>query len=188
MDETRLLASCREKLAAHIVAHLFSKDLVDHGVTAYQRLYLEVGQSFHAVTFTNKATVISQASSAPYVLSGGLLTHNISTAQLETMKRKDLIQYASHMVQQLSQMEEKAAVEAAAMARMQQDVKKLHHENERLAQEVRQQSEDARHHRDFYYRLLETTCQLKSSVEEIQQDYMRTIDTRMFPKDEFSIY
>ncbi|RTE69823.1 hypothetical protein BHE90_015796 [Fusarium euwallaceae] len=69
MDETRLLASCREKLAAHVeqrtgvriepakvrlvtmqsgayiwvytteVAHLFSKDLVDHGVAAYQRLY-----------------------------------------------------------------------------------------------------------------------------------------------------
>ncbi|RTE69819.1 hypothetical protein BHE90_015795 [Fusarium euwallaceae] len=91
------------------------------------------------------------------------------------------------MVQQISQIEEKAVVEAAATARMQQDVEKLHHENERLAQEVRQQSEDTRHHRDFYYSLLETTFQLSSSVEEIQQDYMRAVDTTMLPKDEVSI-
>ncbi|EEU38588.1 uncharacterized protein NECHADRAFT_88462 [Fusarium vanettenii 77-13-4] len=210
MDEMRLLTSCGEKLAAHIepaevrlvtmqsdaytwihtteVAHLFSKDLADHGVTAYRRLYQEVGQSFHAVTFTNKATVVGQASSAPYVSSCGPPTHNISTAQLEKMRRKDLIQYVSCMGQQLSQMEEKAAVEAAAMVRMQQDAETLQHDNERLAQEVRQQSEDARYHRNFYYKLLESTCQLNSSVEEIQQDYMRTIDISMFPKDEFLIF
>ncbi|KAM5528976.1 hypothetical protein FOXYSP1_16820 [Fusarium oxysporum f. sp. phaseoli] len=42
------------------VAHLFSQDLDDHGIEAYQRLCIEVGRSFHAVSFTKSDLAGSQ--------------------------------------------------------------------------------------------------------------------------------
>ncbi|KAF5709860.1 hypothetical protein FGLOB1_5742 [Fusarium globosum] len=207
-----LLRRCRDKLAAHIeaerrigvkvepaeiilktkqshaytwtytaeVAHLFSQDLEDHGIEAYQRLCIEVGRSFHAVSFAKSDLAGSQPR------SGSPPPFCVPTFNVEAMEYDDVTKRGTLLSHQLSMMETSAAYDAITRVQLQKNIYTLQYENERLAQEARQQREDAAYHRDFFYRLLEATDQLNLTIADIHQDYIRTVNVSMFPRHDVS--
>ncbi|KAL5600845.1 hypothetical protein FOVSG1_006875 [Fusarium oxysporum f. sp. vasinfectum] len=209
-EDGLLLRRCRDRLAAHIerrtgvkvepaevslttkqshaytwtytteVAHLFSKDLDDHGIEAYQRLCIEVGRSFHAVSFTQSDLVGSQ------LRSGSPPPFCVPTFNVDGMESGEVTERVTLLSHQLSMMETSAAYDAITWVQLQENISTLEYENERLAQEARQQREDAVYHRDFFYRLLEATDQLNLTIADIHQDYIRTVNVSMFPKHDVS--
>ncbi|KAM5526519.1 hypothetical protein FOXYSP1_21087 [Fusarium oxysporum f. sp. phaseoli] len=209
-EDGLLLRRCRDRLATHIerrtgvkvepaevslttkqshaytwtytaeVAHLFSKDLDDHGIEAYQRLCIEVGRSFHAVSFTKSDLAGSQ------LRSGSPPPFCVPTFNVDTMESGEITERVALLIHQLSMMETSAAYDAITRMQLQENISTLEYENERLAQEARQQREDAVYHRDFFYRLLEATDQLNLTIADIHQDYIRTVNVSMFPKDDIA--
>jgi hypothetical protein len=162
------------------VAHLFSKDLDDHGTEAYQKLCREVGRSFHAVSFTKSdlaGSHLRSASPPPFC---------VPTFNVDAMEVGEVTERASLLSHQLSMMGMSANHDAITRMQLQENISTLEYENERLAQEARQQREDAVYHRDFFYRLLEATDQLNLTVADIHQDYIRTVNISMFPKDDIA--
>ncbi|KAG8665299.1 uncharacterized protein FPOAC1_013278 [Fusarium poae] len=190
-----LLRRCRDKLTAHIerrtgiklepgdvrlvmkqsdaytwtytkeVAHLFSRELEDHEPEAYQKLCREVGRSFHAITFSKGD------------FAGGHLRSGKPTAIRHTNIRCGF-----------SMMETSAAYDAITRMQLQENIWTLEQENERLMQETQKQREDATYHRDFFYKLLEAIDQLNATVSDIRQDYIRTVNISMFPKDQAQLF
>jgi hypothetical protein len=164
------------------VAHLFAKDIVDHSVQACQKLCQEVGRSFHAVKFTPDGVAGGQwclGSPPPYC---------VPTSDVDATEGGGAAERISLLSHQLSMMEMNAAHDAVTRLQLQEKIATLEENNERLGQEARQQREDADYHRDFFYRLLEAADQLNSTVADIHQDYTRTVNINMFPKNEFSLF
>ncbi|EXL39162.1 hypothetical protein FOCG_18226 [Fusarium oxysporum f. sp. radicis-lycopersici 26381] len=162
------------------VAHLFSKNLENHGTEEYQKLCIEVGRSFYAVSFTKSDLAGSQLRSAsppPFC---------VPTFNVDTMESGEVTERVTLLSHQLSMMETSTAYDAITRMQLQENISTLEYENERLAQEARQQREDAVYHRDFFYRLLEATDQLNLTIGDIHQDYIRTVNVSMFPKDDIS--
>jgi hypothetical protein len=159
---------------------LFSKDLDDHGIEAYQRLCIEVGRSFHAVSFTKTDLVGSQ------LRSGSPPPFCVPTFNVDAMESGDVTERVTLLSHQLSMMETSTAYDAITQMQLQENISTLEYENERLAQEARQQREDAVYHRDFFYRLLEATDQLNLTIADIHQDYITTVNVSMFPKDDIA--
>ena len=162
------------------VAHLFSQDLDDHGIEAYQRLCIEVGRSFHAVSFTKSDLAGSQ------LRSGSPPPFCVPTFNVDAMESGNVTERVRMLSHQLSMMETSTAYDTITRMQLQENISTLEYENERLAQEARQQREDAVYHRDFFYRLLEATDQLNLTIADIHQDYIRTVNVSMFPKDDIS--
>ncbi|KAF4502801.1 hypothetical protein FAGAP_957 [Fusarium agapanthi] len=205
-EDGLLLRRCRDKLAAHVerrtgikvepaeislktkqshaytwtytteVAHLFSQDLDDHGIEAYQRLCIEVGRSFHAVSFTKSDLAGSQ------LRSGSPPPFCVPTFNGDATQSSEVAERIALLNHQIFIMESSAAYDAVTRMQLQENISTLHYENERLAQEARQEREDAVYHRDFFYRLLEATDRLSSTIADIHQDYIRTVNVNMFPK------
>jgi demethoxyubiquinone hydroxylase (CLK1/Coq7/Cat5 family) len=98
------------------------------------------------------------------------------------MESGEVTERVALLSHQLSMMETSAAYDAITRVQLQENIATLEYENERLAQEARQQREDAVYHRDFFYRLLEATDQLNLTIGDIHQDYIRTVNVSMFPK------
>ena len=160
------------------VAHLFSKELDDHEPEAHQKLCREVGRSFHAVTFTKDDFAgghLHSGSPPPY----GIPTFNANAAE-----RGGANEDVSFLGHQVSMMETNAAYDAVTRMQLQENIWTLEKQNELLMQETRQQREDATYHRDFFYRLLEAIDHLNAKISDIRQDYIRTVNISMFPKDE----
>ncbi|EXL65082.1 hypothetical protein FOPG_18681 [Fusarium oxysporum f. sp. conglutinans race 2 54008] len=209
-EDGLLLRRCRDRLATHIesrtgvkvepaevrlttkqshaytwmytteVAHLFSEDLENHETEAYQKLCIEVGRSFYAVSFTKSNLAGSQ------LRSGSPPPFCVPTFNVDAMESGEVTERVALLSHQLSMMETSAAYDAITRVQLQENIATLEYENERLAQEARQQREDAVYHRDFFYRLLEATDQLNLTIGDIHQDYIRTVNVSMFPKDDIS--
>ncbi|EGU79503.1 hypothetical protein FOXB_09985, partial [Fusarium oxysporum f. sp. conglutinans Fo5176] len=152
------------------VAHLFSQDLDDHGIETYQRLCIEVGRSFHAVSFTKSDLAGSQ------LRSGSPPPFCVPTFNVDAMESGNVTERVSMLSHQLSMMETSTAYDEITRRQLQENISTLEYENERLGQEARQQREDAVYHRDFFYRLLEATDQLNLTIADIHQDYIRTVN------------
>ena len=160
------------------VAHLFSKELEDHEPEAYQKLCREVRRSFHAVTFMKDEFV------GGHLRSGSPSPYGISTLDAKVGRKDGTNEDASFLNHQISMMETNAAYEAATRTHLHDTIWTLQQQNERLAQEARQQQEDATYHKDFFYRLLQTIDLMNATISEIRQDYIKTVNISMFPKDE----
>ncbi|SCO92717.1 uncharacterized protein FRV6_16845 [Fusarium oxysporum] len=92
------------------------------------------------------------------------------------MESGDVTERVTLLSHQLSMVETSTAYDAITRMQLQENISTLEYENERLAQEARQQREDAVYHRDFFYRLLEATDQLNLAIADIHQDYIRTVN------------
>ncbi|KAL3587982.1 hypothetical protein FPOAC2_14022 [Fusarium poae] len=207
-----LLRRCRDKLTAHIerrtgiklepgnvrlvmkqsdaytwtytkeVAHLFSRELEDHEPEAYQKLCREVGRSFHAITFSKGDFA------GGHLRSGSPPPYGIPTFDADVTERGGTSEDVALLGHQVSMMETSAAYDATTRMQLQENIWTLEQENERLMQETQQQREDATYHRDFFYRLLEAIDELNATVSDIRQDYIRTVNISMFPKDQAQLF
>lgn len=160
------------------VAHLFSKNLSDHGMMAYKELCREVGQSFHAVTFAKAATSAEHLSLGLYRVSTYPPASNVP-AETGAMTHGDLV---AHTTCQLYLTEESLKVETASRECLQKELESLNVEYEHLAQQFRQQTEKASQSESMLYKCLEVINQMASLAEEVQQDYRSTADSSVFPK------
>lgn len=163
------------------VAHLFAKDISDHASQACQKLCREVGRSFHAVKFTMDHPADGQwcvTSPSPY---GVPISDRDGTENQST-------EHALLLTQQLSMMEMNASHDAITRLRLQDHISALEQNNERLGQEARKQREEADYHRNFFYKVLGAADQLNSTIADVHQDYARTVNIDMFPKNEFALF
>ncbi|KAH7229989.1 hypothetical protein B0J15DRAFT_411144 [Fusarium solani] len=204
-----LVKKCREELAAHIkkrtgitiepskvrlvtkqsdvytwvftaeVAHLFSKNLSDHGLTAHKDLCREVGQSFHAVTFAKTAINADHPSLGIYRASTYPPASSVLSAESEAMTHGEL---GTQTTCQLYSIEESLKAEAASRECLQKELESLNAEHEHLAQRFRQQAEKASQSESMLYKCLQVINQIASLAEEVQQDCRSTDDLSVFTR------
>ncbi|RSL50302.1 hypothetical protein CEP51_015366 [Fusarium floridanum] len=203
-----LVKKCREELAAHIkmrtgitiepskvrlvtkqsdvytwvftaeVAHLFSKNLSDHGLMAHKELCREVGQSFHAVTFAKTAINADHPSLGMYHASTYPPASSVLSAESEAMTHGEL----GTQTCQLYSIEESLKAEAASRECLQKELESLSEEHEHLAQRFRQQAEKASQSESMLYKCLQIINQIASLAEDVQQDCRSTEDLSVFTR------
>ncbi|EEU38569.1 uncharacterized protein NECHADRAFT_88513 [Fusarium vanettenii 77-13-4] len=204
-----LVKKCREKLAAHIkkrtgitiepskvrlvtkqsdmytwvytaeVAHLFSKNLSEHGLTAHKELCREVGQSFHAITFAKAAISADHPSLGIYRASTYPPASSVLSAESEAMVREEL---CAHTTCQLQMVQENLKAETVRRECLQKELESLSAEYEHLAQRFRQEAEKAGQSESMLYKCLQVINQVASLAEEVQQDCRSTEDPIVFPR------
>ncbi|KAI8710333.1 hypothetical protein NCS52_01585500 [Fusarium sp. LHS14.1] len=208
-ERRSVVKKCREELAAHIekrtgvaiepskvrlvtkqsdvytwvftaeVAHLFSKNLSDHGLTAHKELCREVGQSFHAVTFAKASISADHPGLGIYRPLTYPPTSSVFSADSEAMVREDL---CTHTTSQLYMIQESLKAETARRECLQKELESLSSEYEHLAQRFRQEVEKASQAEPMLYKCLQVINQMASLAEEVQQDCRSTEDVSVFPR------
>ncbi|KAJ3453450.1 hypothetical protein MRS44_017697 [Fusarium solani] len=161
------------------VAHLFSKNLSDHGLTAHKELCREVGQSFHAVTFAKAAIGADHSSLGIYRPSTYPPASSVLSAESEAMAREEL---CVHTTCQLYMIQESLKAETARRECLQKELESLSAEHEYLAQRFRQEAEKASQGESTLYKCLQVINQIASLAEEVQQDCRSTEDLSVFPR------
>ena len=161
------------------VAHLFSKNLSDHGLTAHKELCREVGQSFHAVTFAKTAINADHPSLSIYRASTYPPASSVLSAESEAMTHGEL---GTQTTCQLYSIEESLKAEAASRECLQKELESLSAEHEHLAQRFRQQAEKASQSESMLYKCLQVINQIASLAEEVQQDCRSTEDLSVFTR------
>lgn len=161
------------------VAHLFSKNLSDHGLTAHKVLCREVGQSFHAVTFARASISADHPGHSIYRPSTYPPASGVLSAEFEAVVREEP---CAHTTCQLDMIQESLKAETGRRECLQKELESLSSEYEHLAQRFRQEAENAGQAESMLYKCLQVINQMASLAEEVQQDCRSTEDISVFPR------
>lgn len=147
------------------VAHLFSKNLSDHGIAAYKELYDGVGQSFHTVSFIG--TRNNRHLGDPLGISPSLTLKDLPSSifSVDTIQNTPLIWMSN---------------EATECQHLQEELKVTKKECERLTQELEEKSERATMNERLLFKCLEAFGQVASLVEQVQQECVDSMEFTAF--------
>ncbi|KAL6406391.1 hypothetical protein AUP68_09185 [Ilyonectria robusta] len=159
-ENKALKIRCRKRLAAHIkVAHLFSKNLSDHGIAAYKELYDGVGQSFHTVSFIGTKNGLGNS---PSLTLKGLPGSIFGVGSIWNTP-----------INQKSK-------ETTECEHLQRDLEMTRDKCERLAQQLEERSEKATTTETLLYKCLEVFNQAASLIEQVQQECIDSMEFTAF--------
>jgi hypothetical protein len=113
----------------------------------------------------------------------GSLPVDQSSTGLKSMRRRELIDHVTIMIQSNKDLEAKVEAAEDNAAKLQNDFVALQKEFEDLCQAFRRERNDKLHHQEYYNKLVQATEETTSKINEIREEYGRTVDINMFSED-----
>lgn len=165
------------------VAHLFSRNLSDHRLSAYEDLCSEVGVSFEAITpFGANGSIAVQTDAAAPQLRAILpqQPHHDRHSAAKTVEAKKSRGERETFLQEMMQLQERLDAEEAGKRRLEQELEAARAECGRLTRECTETAERFIASETLLCKCLHTLESIPTSVAELREEISEAIGQNAF--------